>query len=241
MKNIFYLSTLLILLVSTGCKTLYDPNMINSPMITKQGDLSLNITQKDFQVAYALNNNLGIMANGYIRNENVTSNSNGVITTNEKDDGYLIETGLGYTYPLTVNLYTDIFAGAGLGQINFNVNPENVSENRKFTCNGTKLFFQPGLFYKSDYISISTNLRLSIVSFNNPIFTNYTEQNKIDDKLNEFDKQPYLFIEPGVTLFAGYKWIKLFAQVGKSFKLTDKPINNNDAILNLGLNINFNI
>lgn len=106
---------------------------------------------------------------------------------------------------------------------------------------GLNYFFQPGLFYKSDYISISTNLRLSIVSFNNPIFTNYTEQNKIDDKLNEFDKQPYLFIEPGVTLFAGYKWIKLFAQVGKSFKLTDKPINNNDAILNLGLNINFNI
>jgi hypothetical protein len=57
------------------------------------------------------------------------------------------------------------------------------------------------------------------------------------DGFEGIEERTWLFVEPCVTVRAGYKWVKLQLQVGKSMKLTSGDLPYDSGMVTLGLNV----
>ena len=62
------------------------------------------------------------------------------------------------------------------------------------------------------------------VRYHDLVATNYTDAQLEGDRFAGIDERTWYFIEPSVTLRAGYKWIKAQLQIGKSYKLTSHEL-----------------
>lgn len=97
--------SLMVGVVFTSCHMLYVPNSFNSPLLRNKGDGQINVATGisgfEVQTAYAITDNVGIMANGQ------------VLKTTEHDtlkqQRTLFELGLGYTEKFSDNGIFEIF------------------------------------------------------------------------------------------------------------------------------------
>lgn len=108
------ISFILILLVLTGCSSIYIPSVPNTPMLTTKGEIAAgaHISLKgnfNFNSAYAVGNHFSVLANGASMN-------------NEKDKRdikhKMLEVGAGYfdTFGPDKNRILEIYAGFGSGK-----------------------------------------------------------------------------------------------------------------------------
>lgn len=237
-----YLSICILLNCFIACNTVYVPNTLHEPMLKNKGDINLNISPRvDIQAAYAISDEIGVMANVFSGSATTVITSNGTVRADTTlNKGYLFEAGVGYTNKFNEYFAADMFVGGGVGNVSFENNNELPSSNKKFSADASKIFFQPGAFFSSDFFDVAANLRLSIINFKNPVYTNYTDLDKITDKVDSIDQGSFFFMEPAATVKAGYKFIKAFVQVGKSYNISDRQINNSEGIVSYGINLKYN-
>lgn len=110
MKKLFLISIILFLF---SCKTPpYVPNVINTPLFQKQGQLNAAIHTSNSgtnpQLAYAVTDHFGLMLNGSFLDEGFEPNY---------FKQSLVELGAGYFTTIDKSGKFEIFAGYGLGRI----------------------------------------------------------------------------------------------------------------------------
>ncbi|MDQ3111105.1 MAG: hypothetical protein M3R17_14525 [Bacteroidota bacterium] len=235
MKNSLLLSaiTIGIALGFNSCKTVYEPNTLNTPLFNNHGEFRAYVDPTNVQLAYAITDHIGVMANGY----RVTAQTdNNTISGN----GGLVEFGLGYFRPVN-GFILETYAGGGFGHVKFSENRQenNTTVVRNYSADGMRFFIQPSFGYAGRFFEAAVTPRFCLGKYSN-IQTNYTTQEQIDGKFYNINEPLWAFIEPAVTLRGGYKWIKLQAQFGISQKLNGQPLSYKSSFVNIGLTFDLN-
>lgn len=206
------------LILFNSCSPAYIPNSINTPMLSNKGELQLalnsGVSGFDPQVAYAFSDKFGLMVNGSFDNQ-----------TNDSTDNFhkhiFLEAGTGYYTKLGDQGRFEIFGGVGLGKTRGLSN--GVWWVSTADANLVRFFIQPGIGFTSSFFDVGLATRFAAVNLRQDTLVNTG-----------------LFIEPAITVKAGYKYVKLFLQLGVSF-----PINSDDIdfayqplLISAGLHIN---
>jgi hypothetical protein len=212
----------------SSCKTVYQPNVVNTPLLTNAGEFRAYVDPGNLQLAYAVSDHFGLMANGFYVSEGAEDNS-------ISGHGGLVEAGFGYFTPAGPFVF-ETYVGGGRGWLGFHEyrNENGNSVRREFSAGGTRFFVQPSIGYSGSLFEIGLTPRIIFGKFDN-ISTNYSSQDQIDGSFYQIDRPVWTFIEPALTLRGGYKFIKLQAQFGFSAKMNSEPLSYKDSFVNIGI------
>ncbi|HAF28312.1 MAG TPA: hypothetical protein DCG75_04615 [Bacteroidales bacterium] len=223
-KSRFYiLVTTALFGVLTSCSPEYIPNMVNSPMLSNQGEFQATIatgtSNFDAQTAFAITDNIGIMVNGSFGDE--TNDS-----TSDFHKHAIIEGGIGYYDKIGSKGRYEIYGGYGLGKV------EGFYEGATFDSQITdarfnRFFIQPGIGISTGIYDGSFSPRFSLVQMN---------PNGADFKSGQYN----VFFEPVITSKVGFKYVKFVFQFGVSLPFGEDNLNYDyqPFIMNIGLNVN---
>lgn len=237
-KQIFFLFIGVTMLFS-ACNVAYIPNRHNVPLMEEKGDASISISTTNLQGAYAISDHMAVMGNVYFRENSWENNpdSNTTLTMDYQANRFLGELGIGYYKPLSDNAVFELYGGGGLGNIGFELEDSNPLYDREYKANIQKLFIQPDIGFHSEYFDFVFSTRFSLLNFYDVDTTNYTIPNLDSDNLYNLDKQPYIFLEPALTLRFGYKFIKAYTQAIVATKLNPEQINYRSFGVNVGIEL----
>lgn len=223
-KRYYFLIIISVFGIFTSCSPEYIPNMVNSPMLSNQGEFQATIatgtSSFDAQTAFAITDNLGIMVNGSYGNE-----------TNDSSDDFhkhaFIEGGFGYYNKIGDKGRYEIFGGYGFGKVKGYY--ENVLFDSQITdAKYNRFFIQPAIGLSTGIYDGSFSPRIVVV--------------QMDPKGANFETGQYnSFFEPVITSKIGYKYVKFIVQFGFSFPIGDQELNydHQPFIFNFGFNFNF--
>ena len=199
MKNsiIILLLVMSIAIFINGCAPAYIPNVVNTPLLSNQGEVQAAIytgsSGTDSQFAYAVTDNIGIMFNGSFANR--TSD-----TTSDFHKHHFVELGTGYYKNIGESGRLECFGGFGYGRLqarfdnNLWVSMEDVTAYR--------YFIQPTIGASTDIFDGSFATRFVAVDMHQGVNNNVG-----------------LFFEPVLTGKMGFKYVKAVVQLGFSFPL----------------------
>jgi hypothetical protein len=199
--------------------------MANTPMFDEKGELQANLSTgvsgTDIQAAYALTDEIGIMANTSFYNE--TSD-----TTDDFHKHSIFELGMGYYGDLSNYGRFELYGGFGTGKIKA-YNQDLTFDDDVTDAVFSKIFIQPSFGLKSEYFDGNLGTRLAFVK------VNYKQE---APGLEE-GFQP--FVEPVLTGRLGIKNVKIISQIGFSLPLTDDHVfDYQPFIFSLGLHFRLN-
>ncbi|MBC7384062.1 MAG: hypothetical protein H7296_13940 [Bacteroidia bacterium] len=242
-KNIpHFLLFMGIVLLLSGCKGIYEPNVVNMPLLEEKREYTVTVSHKNIQVAYALKNHLAVMGNAFYTNI-PTNTEIGYQELGEGGKGILVEGAVGYfNYYPDLDITFETYAGLGYGHSNFSYNSRDNNGNlvpQTFNSNGFKYFIQPDIGFKTKYFDWALGTRFSAIEYLNPTITN-AKANIPNDRYSSVGTTTYIFLEPALTLRFGFRRIKLQVQYIHSMKLNNSPLYYTDYSLNAGLFFNFN-
>ncbi len=225
-----------VLALCQSCRTAYTPNALNVPLMQERGEIKLMVSPNNYQGAYAVTDNIAIIANGRVATSTTSTSVNGTASDSFDAKNSVFEAGIGY-YGHTGRGFTyEVYGGGGVTQVGFHGTGPSVGKN--YDVSGMKFFVQPNIGFTSQGFDIAFSTRLSGLQFGTAT-GNYS---LAEQKANELDKlgaATHLFLEPAITLRGGYKYVKLQLQLGGSFKLTQAVIPYNGLIGNVGLVFDF--
>lgn len=224
-----------LIIFATSCKVMYVPNMVNVPLFKEKNEFRGTVSLSDYQFAYAPGKNIGLMANGYVRNSSFTTFSDDYSTSRN-----LFEGGVGYFKPLSEGFVFETYAVGGVGNLSYNNDYTDGSAptTNKYSTQFTRFFLQPSIGYTNDFIDVAFSTRIVQLGFNNVKYEGYGIQDLKDENIFELDKTKYYFIEPTFTIRLGYKWCKIHMQAVYSNKVNIEPLNYQKFTMNFGLHIN---
>jgi hypothetical protein len=211
----------------SACRTVYSPNAANSPLLQEEKEFKALVAPNNVQAAYAVTDHFGVMLNGYLNS----------YTSDDKDfhnKGKALELGIGYFNKTPGDVIYEVWGGAG----RFNVAMDEASASKRFDAKATKLFIQPGVGWVSPYFDLGLSSRFSMLNYNSPEITGYTQQEQRDYYFESLAVKPHLFWEPAITVRGGYKWIKLQVQYGRVIKLSTNQLNYSDDFTTIGVSFN---
>ena len=237
-KNI-YTATLGLLILSSGCSSLYMPNVPNTPMLSQQGELhaSGNISLRgnaSLNTAYAVSNNIGLILNGAFINRD---------RENRDYRQNMLEIGGGYftTFGPENNRILEIYGGFGKGKSEriYNQNSAGEISYDRQEMKFTKGFLQVNYSSKKE-----RNLRLFgkkfPLNYGTAIRGSYV--NMKDFKLNGLDKpkEDNIFIEPiFFTRMRLSDAVQLQYTTGSNFGLKNrKYLTAGNSVFSLGFVVN---
>lgn len=215
----------------------YAPNTQNVPLIHAQGQTNLSVAgngnQVEFQGAYGINDALAFQINGGLVIPKEEDNGNG-------GSGNLIEGGFGYYRNLNPNLLFDVYALIGFGSMK-NDFPSTLTAfpntSGKISANILRVGLQPSIGFHQKFFSVSGSARISSLNYNN------IEGSLIFDEVDQVeylkDNKSNFLIEPALTIRGGLEKIKVQVQLAKSFNLSNSSFKQDDTLLSVGLNFNF--
>lgn len=227
----------LALLGSGGCKTVYVPNTVNVPLLEQRHELRASLAANNAQVAYAVTDHVGLMANGFLESDDVDRAAD----SGQAGSGYLFEGGAGYFTSLPGHVVAETYGGVGLGHVQHDnwETSGGVRSDYSFEASGLKLFLQPSIGITRSWFDAALSVRAVALRAVGTVASNYPEARLREDDLLGLDQHTWGFVEPAVTVRAGWKWVKGFVQLGRSFKLNDAEINRRESFLTVGLHLTF--
>lgn len=176
------------LLLLSSCAPVYVPNIRNSPMFTKAGEVQAAFqvgNGYEGQAAVSVTNHIGIMTNySYINRDRYNS---------DKKNGYLkhhlFEGGIGY-FRNTSDMFFEVFAGYGKGEgSSYDTYAFFGTSTVQATGKYQRYFLQPAFGLNKKAMNVSFVPRFSLVDF-----TEFSDEN-----ISYKDTKPgYLFFEPAV-------------------------------------------
>ena len=206
----------------------YAPSAQNVPLLQRKKDsrasggirIGSYTVGCDFQGAFALTSQLGIMAN-YSYNTGLFSPSDDTTLSGLK--GNLVEIGLGYYKPFKDKYVFELYSGAGTSWIR--TPNDNFYGLISSTIHSWNLFIQPtfGMHKKNMEFAYSTRLR--VLDYNHLEY-DPEDNGKIDQVMMDLEGLPMTYlIEPAFTYRTGKGLFKTQVQLGFSI-----PLNNNDYL-----------
>jgi hypothetical protein len=220
MKTTIQILSFGMLLVLTGCVTLYKPNAIHSPLLKEKGELNTSAGLGlsgcglfNLQAAYAISNHAGVMMDGMYHYRNTSNDDSSV----EKLKMFFGEAGAGYfnTYGNKKNVLFQCYGGGGYGFSTDKISNTDQS-NPEMNAKYLSIFVQPGVAYTSKNFEIGFDLRANYVH----IFDIYAylydrfEWWNTDFELYSDTTLVFVNLEPTVTMKAGGKKLKAVVQLG---------------------------
>lgn len=184
-------------LLSSCAPQIYVPNTRNTPLFREQGEFQGTVTLTtgiEGQLAFALSDHVGVMANGSFLSDDVPEQD---YTRKHQ----YFEGGLGY-FNATRKYRTELYAGYGIGEGTsfaqyYFFTPAFGQKDLVATGKFNRIFVQPTLGTNNRGFNMAFTARLSFVDFtefssndNNPALNAVTIQP---------DEGPQFFIEPAVT------------------------------------------
>ncbi len=221
MRTALHVLSFGLLLILTGCITLYKPNAIHSPLLKEKGELNTSASigmsgcgLYNLQAAYALSNHTGVMINGMSHYRQYDSDSGATV---EKLNILSGEAGVGYFTPFgdEKNGLFQCYGGGGYGVTTdkiINVNPPDYEAGAKYF----NIFIQPGLAYTSKYFEVAFDLRTNYVRLFDIHADLFDVYDWWDESFNFVSDTTLDFInlEPAITIKAGGENLKGFLQLG---------------------------
>lgn len=221
-----------------GCNPkYYSPNTQNVPLLEKKDETNLTVSgngnQVEFQGAYALTNDIAVMANGGLFMPSDLDNDNG-------GSGKFGEIGLGYYTKLENNIIFETYGLIGIGSVENHL-PGSLEENSTLSgdirADLIRVSIQPNIGYKFDMFSIALSSRFSMLNYTS------VDGDLVFDGENQVDylnaNSSNFLIEPALTLRGGLEKIKLQLQVGYSLNASNTDFKQDKGFITFGLNFNF--
>lgn len=208
-----------VLLFISACSPAYVPNVINTPMLSNQGEIQASVNTGfsgfDPQAAYALTDHIGIMASGSFADTESD-------TTDNFHKHRFAELGAGYYTKIQENGRFEVYTGYGSGKVNAEY--QNELWHTGTDVNYGRFFIQPGIGVGTEYFDGSLAARMVRVNM---------EQD--NEKVHAY------FAEPAVTAKLGYRYVKAVIQFGLSIPFSeDVPFNYSPFLLSVGIQGNIN-
>lgn len=198
MRHISFICTTTLFLFFCSCSPNYIPNKVNSPLLEGKGDLraiaSVGTTGVDPQVAYAITNHIGIVANGSFLDWKEGDNTH--FSSNRFG-----EAGAGYYTRLANILILEAYGGAGYGKLT--LKSESYTEYNNFT----RYFIQPAIGISTRFFSTSVAGRFVLNNI------------RYRSSLGGSGTFTGMHFDPALTLSFGTHYIKSFTQIGASLPL----------------------
>ncbi len=225
MKTIIKIIAIAIFFLTTGCAITYVPNTVNTPMFSNKGEIQASAyvgsSGFDPQLAYAVSDHIGIMANGSFANHKSDS-------TTDYEKHKFGEIGIGYYTKNGNNMTIEFFGGFGLGEIKSRSDAWLFTDESDIKSN--RFFLQPAVGVSN------TNGMFSFT----PRFVVYNAtRNNITYSRS--------FIEPTITGRVGFNNIMFTGQLGYSFSLfstsptkDDYLLDYNPLIISIGIHLALN-
>lgn len=218
-----------ILLIASSCAPVYVPNLRNSPVFTKAGEVQVSGSigrSYEAQAGVAVTNHIGITGGfSYVNNTSV-----------EDTDDYLkhrfLEGGVGY-FENSGKLCYEIYAGYGQGEGSSYDSYKYFTDTELATGKYQRFYIQPAIgMNKHRIFNWSAMLRFSFVdftSFDNGIIVETDNQD------------PVLFIEPGFMGRVNFGSSKMFMtfQAGVSFPQRETYFDHEPISAGVGLGLRF--
>lgn len=208
----------------SSCKTVYAPNALNVPLFQEKGEVKATLATNNLQVAAAVSEHIGIMANGFVNNHANSDRS-------FKNEGKGFEFGLGYFDHTEERVTYETYAGMGW----YNVRIRESDNTKMFDANATKYFVQPAIGWVSPFFEVAVSPRVSVIKYAKPDITGYTLAEQKEDYYDIVDQKAHVFVEPTVILRSGYRFVKVQVQFGRSVKLSTNDIHHERSIGSLGV------
>jgi len=205
-----------------SCAPAYVPNRVNTPLLTNKGELQVSVSFGtsgiDPQVAYALTDNIGLMANASFL-DNTSDESS---TSYSFHKHFFIEFGPGYYRNLQNGFKFETFTGVGLGKINGEY--DNILWTSRVDVKNTRFFLQPSFGYTSKLLDIGLSTRLVAVSFR-----------------QSSESNTGILIEPAITAKLGWDHVKIISQIGLAYPFNEEDISfvYQPVLFSLGIQGNF--
>ncbi|HLV42216.1 MAG TPA: hypothetical protein VKY37_08055 [Brumimicrobium sp.] len=237
MKKIVFIVTAGVFGLFSCSPKFYSPNTQNVPLISEQGEVSLNVStdgnQFEFQGAGGIANNFSMQLNGGLFIPNDLDNGNG-------GSGKFGELGLGYFTSFNEKWVLEIYGLGGIGTVE-NHMPSTLEDypgtNGKISSNLLRVGVQPSFGFKSKYFTIALSSRLVNLSYDK-IRGDLTYKDELQtDYLRR--NSSHVLLEPALTIRGGFERIKLQAQYGYSFNLTNYNFRQEHVLLTVGVNFSF--
>lgn len=214
----------------------YTPNVVNTPLLRHKGETAISAHAGNgfhLQGAHAISHNVGIMANYMGVADKVVSDN---IT--RKGTGNFFEVGLGYysAYYGQRGVF-ELYGGAGIGNVNIKKSGTGFS-TKDLEARITRYFIQPSFGGRWKLLEIAFTPRITAVNYNN-LKTTYTQADLEADKFQYLENHPWVFIEPSLTLRAGFAGLKAQIQFGHSFKFSNDELGFDPGFINAGLMFRF--
>ncbi|PSL47158.1 hypothetical protein CLV51_1023 [Chitinophaga niastensis] len=234
MKHHFYTGLLLLTTaaISSCNKHIYVPNTVNAPLLKEKYEFKGSISPTNLQTAFALTDNIAIMANGqYVYGFNYTdTKNNNDLFIDHQTRGGVIEGAIGFFKPLDVKkrMVFDVYAGYGGGSFktlagNYNNNPSANVNDYLLRNHFSKVFIQPGFGFVHPVFEAAFTSRFSLLNFYNSTIGIKAFENDATGQTNfmHINAKPIAFYEPAFTFRVGYKYVKFQMQLQVSVPLND--------------------
>lgn len=246
----------LALISFSSCRAFYQAAPVPTPVLTQKGDGNIFLSLHDLQAAYAITDNIGIVATGHLdnRQKSIFSDTSGFIASifdNSLEDlepkGYRsLQAGGIYFHQLddTKSVQAGIIAGyyqpSMMIKVSRGLLKKSTDENLQFKCFKTDMFLH--YVHTSRYVDLITSVKLTGIQYNEMIYTEplvMKEIKKMDANQYPALKSTYLFIEPSATLRYGFENFKFNVQAFYSESLSDIRWGSGQLGISWGINYQF--
>lgn len=219
-----YLILLLLMLSFSSCvHYYYAPNSSNVPLFKEKGEGRINgyytegseISGGEVQAAYSVSNHVGLIFNtAFVSGSDDSYGSNKI----DRGNGSLIEGGLGYYQPLTMNWIFETYGGFGVGQAK-----NEYSQGGSSKVNFTKYFIQPSLGFTIKNLDVGIASKFSFLNMkvNGGSYAN--QYDNFDLEYIEAHPNSVLW-EPSIFIRFGFPELKAQLQYTPSFNLNNKDL-----------------
>ncbi len=222
-NRIILLITVLAITTFYGCKPLYVPNVVNTPMFSNKNEFQAAVhfgtAGFDPQLAYAVTNNIGIMANGSFE---IFETTDTAVTFPHKHS--FGELGIGYYTKLSGKQRFEVYGGYGIGNIKFEDSDNNNNIPFEVKVKTNRFFIQPAYGITTEHIDFSVASRFIWVTGEGGTDVKYTQS----------------FWEPAVTGRFGGANVKGVIQAGLSLPFRERVyIDYEPFLFSVGIQANF--
>jgi hypothetical protein len=193
----------------------YQPKPLEPVLLTRADQLKINIVSDKnmsaISAAYSPSTNLGLTA-GIATNSNKTTGTD----NNGQEKIFLDEhyanpyVGIGYFKHFSENFLFETYAGAGT--YTYKNNALSYLKNMK----NVDLYLQPSIAFINDYIDVAFTVRIDYLNRGATIIKDSVLTQDDQKRYSFLNYKSYLFAQPGITIRAGFKYVKFQFQISQS-------------------------
>ena len=247
MKLFFILIS--VVLINTSCvHVYYAPSNANSPLLSHKGEARVNglyttgwdseFDGGELQLAYAVTNHFGVMANGFTAGKSEVVSDWEVMGDfgpspgghREKGHGSYLELAGSYYKTFQEKFILEAYGGYGFGRVDNDYGSGQTSRNRI-----SKIFVQPAVGCKIRNVEFGVAQRIGLMNWN---FKDH--YGSLPQDIFSYRVQRLFIFEPSITVRAGFPNVKFQLSMAHTNVLNTNYVNADIESLTIGMGVSIN-